>query len=176
MTGIHEQHQTQALWQRRWLRRTLEVSVFICALALLHLYQTRTLVSGMAPDFEAQLLDGSPVSLRQYRGHPLLLQFWATWCPVCNLEQGSIQSISRDHPVLSVALDGASVAEIIQWMQEKGVDYPVIRDADGVISTGYGVRGVPASLIIDASGQVRFVEVGYTSEWGLRARLWWVGV
>lgn len=176
MTEVPEQHQIHALWKRPWLRRTLEVSVFICALVILHLYQTRTLVSGMAPDFEAQLLDGSPVSLRQYRGHPVLLQFWATWCPVCSLEQGSIQSISHDHPVLSVVLDESSVAEITQWMQEKGVDYPVVRDADGAIAAEYGVNGVPASLIIDAAGRIRFIEVGYTSEWGLRTRLWWVGV
>jgi peroxiredoxin len=155
----------------RWIGRAV---LLLVVLVGVHLYQVRGIPSGVAPDFQARLLDGSPVSLSDYRGKPLLLQFWATWCPVCALEQASINRIARDHAVLSIAMDQASVADIRQWMKERGVDYPVARDPSGAVAARFGVRGVPTSLFIDAAGRIRFVEVGYTTEPGLRLRLWWI--
>lgn len=149
--------------------------MLVAVLLAIHLYQTRNTVKGEAPGFSARLLDGSPVSLQDFRGQPLLLQFWATWCPVCNLEQGSIDAIARDHAVLSVALDDASPAEIQEWMSDKGVRYAVIPDPSGQVAAAFGVQGVPTSIVIDAGGAIRFVEVGYTTEPGLRLRLWWAG-
>jgi len=70
----------------------------------------------------------------------------------------------------------APADEISKWMSEKGVSYAVIRDPSGQISSQFGVQGVPTSIILDASGTIRFVEVGYTTEPGLRLRLWWVDV
>lgn len=154
----------------------LEAALLAAVLLAIHLYQTRNTVRGEAPGFSARLLDGSPVSLQDYRGKPLLLQFWATWCPVCNLEQGSIDAIARDHAVLSVALDDASPAEIRAWMSGKGVRYAVIADPSGQIAAAFGVQGVPTSIILDAGGVIRFVEVGYTTGPGLRLRLWWAGI
>jgi len=156
----------------RWI---LEGAVLITVVFALHLYQTRGAVSGKAPEIRGQLLDGTPVSLGEFRGQPVLLQFWAIWCPVCSLEQGSIHSIARDHAVLSIALEDGSADETRRWMANKGVSYRVILDPSGQISGRFGVNGVPTSMIIDASGEIRFVEVGYTSEIGLRLRLWWVG-
>jgi peroxiredoxin len=139
----------------------------------LHKYLTRDLVRGTAPEFRAQLLDGGSTALSDYRGRPLLLQFWATWCPVCGLEQSSIDAISRDHQVLTVALDDIGDNALRHWMAARGVAYPVARDPSGWIARQYGVTGVPTSIIVDATGAIRFVEVGYTSETGLRLRLWW---
>lgn len=156
---------------RRWL---FEGLLLLGALVALHAYQTRNLVQGVAPDFSAPLLDGSPVQLSGFRGQPVLLQFWASWCPVCRLEVGSLDGIARDHAVLSVALEETSPEDIQQWLKQHAADFPVVRDLDGRIASLYGVRGVPTSIIIDAAGNIRFVEVGYTTETGLRLRLWWV--
>jgi len=162
--------------KKRWLRWLLEAALLTGIIFAVHLYQTRNTLSGEAPGFSARLLDGSAVSLHDFRGQPLLLQFWATWCPVCSMEQGSIDAIARDYAVLSVALDEAAADEIRDWMAEKGVSYAVIRDPSGQISGQFGVQGVPTSMILDADGNIRFVEVGYTTELGLRLRLWWVDV
>lgn len=162
--------------QKRWLRWFIEITLLAGVVFAVHLYQTRNTLSGEAPEFSARLLDGSRVSLHEFRGQPLLLQFWATWCPVCSMEQGSIDAIARDYAVLSVALDEAPADQIREWMSEKGVIYAVIRDPSGQISAQFGVQGVPTSMILDASGNIRFVEVGYTTELGLRLRLWWVDV
>jgi peroxiredoxin len=142
--------------------------------AAVHLYQGRDVPAGQAPEFAARLLDGAPVSLNDFRGRPLLLHFWATWCPVCTLAQGGIHRIAEDHAVLTIALDTATDEEIRRWMRDQGVSYPVIRDPAAEIAGRFGVRGVPTSVIVDAHGQIRFATVGYTTEPGLRLRLWWV--
>ena len=155
--------------------RWLVTGVLLAGLFVtLHGYQTRGVARGPAPEFQGRLLDGAPVSMQAFRGRPVLLHFWASWCPVCALQQASIDRIARDHAVLTVALDDAATQEIRKWMRDRGVAYPVLHDAQGRIAGRFGVRGVPTSVVIDARGEIRFVEVGYTTEAGLRLRLWWV--
>jgi len=64
---------------------------------------------------------------------------------------------------------------VSQYMRENGLDFPVLLDESGLLSVAWGVRGVPSSFIIDADGQIRHLAVGYTTELGLRFRLWLAG-
>jgi alkyl hydroperoxide reductase subunit AhpC len=66
--------------------------------------------------------------------------------------------------------------EVKQYMKEQGIDFPTLNDPDGSISAAWGVHAVPASFIIAPDGKIQFVEVGYTTEIGLRLRLWWAGI
>ncbi len=161
---------------RRYVQWLLQGIVLIAIFVFLQGYQARGVVRGPAPDFQAVLLDGTMVSVGDYRGQPLLVQFWATWCPVCRFEQESIDTLARDHAVLTVAMDDLNAEEMRAWLDDQGVSYPVVLDADGHISGLYGIRGVPSSIIIDAAGEIRFVAVGYTTEIGLRLRLWWASL
>ncbi len=162
---------------RRWPRWLLEVSVVIALLLAVNAWQTRHAPSGSAPAFSATLLDGTPVSLADLGGgRPALLHFWATWCPICGLQQGTIDALANDHPVLTVAMDETPAGEIRAYLDKKAVDYPVIHDRNFSISRLYAVRGVPTSYILDADGRIRFVETGFTTGIGLRMRLWWAGL
>jgi len=159
----------------RWRRIALQVLLVLGLLAVLHWYQTRGMAAGPVPDFDGVLLDGTPVSMEDYRGAPVLLQFWATWCPVCGLEQAAVDAIARDHAVLGIAMDAASEADIRAYMKKKDVSYPVLHDPRGRLAALFGIRSVPTSVIVDGKGEIRFVEVGYTTGPGLRLRLWWAG-
>ncbi len=159
-----------------WLRRSAELLIFLMIILAIHAWQTRHAPSGQAPELSGVLLDGASVSLQQFRGKPLLLHFWATWCPICGIGQKSIDALADDYAVLSIAMDEASAQEIRSYMTEKNVDYPVLHDPDNVIASRYSIVGVPTSFIIDADGEIRFVEVGYTTGIGLRLRLWWAGL
>lgn len=154
---------------RRWL---LEALILIGVLVAVHAWQTRNTAHGVAPALDGVDLDGTAVSLAALRGQPVLVHFWATWCPVCRAEQDNIAGIAADHPVLSVVLEDTGTAELQEYMRKANLDFPVLRDPDGVLAARYGVRGVPASFIVDADGTIRFTEVGYTTEAGLRLRLW----
>ena len=161
--------------RRRWLRWSLQLTAVVVFFVLFNLYNTRGAPSGPAPAISGQLLDATPVSLQALRGKPVLLQFWASWCPICGIQQATIDAIADDYSVLSIAMDESTPDEIRAYMQDKGVDYPVLHDPDYLIARQYAIRGVPTSFIIDSLGNIRFVESGYTSGMGLRIRLWWAG-
>jgi len=75
---------------------------------------------------------------------------------------------------LTVAYQSGDKPNVIKHMKERNIEnWPTIVDEDGRLAEIFGVKGVPASYIIDSSGNIRFTEVGLTSGWGLRARLWW---
>lgn len=163
-------------WRKKLPTLLLELLVFVVLLLALEAFLTRDAVSGKAPYFTAETVQGTAFDLRQLRGEPALIHFWATWCPVCELEQGTIDSLARDYPFISVAMQSGTSAEVVDYLKGQGVDYPVVNDPDGLMARRYGVSGVPASFILDANGEVRFVTRGYTSGLGLRLRLWLAGL
>jgi len=162
--------------KRRWRRIAIEILVVLLILGAVRFYQMRDVTSGPAPDLAGESLDGRSVSLSAMAGQPVLVHFWATWCPVCRLEEDSIHAIAEDYPVITVSLDTASPDEVQVYLDKQGLQFPVLHDPDGSIGSQYGVPGVPASFVVDGAGQIRFTEVGYTTGWGLRLRLWLAGI
>ncbi len=157
--------------RRLWGWYAAEAVLFILLLMGVHWWQTRTLPSGQAMTLEGKLLTGQHASLSALRGRPVLVHFWATWCPVCKLEQDNINAIAQDHQVFSIAMQSGADQAVLQHMAQQHLTFPVMNDADGRLAQQWGIRGVPTSFILDASGHIRFVEVGYTTELGLRLRL-----
>lgn len=138
-------------------------------------YTQRGLVQGAAPAIDGIGLAGERISLAELRGGPVLVHFWATWCPLCRGEQGSIDSVAGDYPVITIAMQSGGTAQVAAYVREHGLRAPVVVDESGELARAYGVRAVPTSLILDRDGVIRHVEVGYTTEIGLRARLWLAG-
>jgi thiol-disulfide isomerase/thioredoxin len=132
----------------------------------------RDMVSGTVPEFQGNLLNGETYTLLADKRRPLLIHFWASWCPVCELEQGSIQSISDDHAVITIAMQSGEAEEVISYMQQEKLQFPVINDPDGIVAQRFGVRAVPSSFVIDENNNIMFRETGFTTETGLRLRLW----
>jgi len=153
---------------RRWLFEGLVVLLILAAVGW---WQGRTLASGIAPTLYSSTLADSPLDLTP-DDKPTLVYFWATWCPVCNLTGDAIDSVARDHRIITIAMQSGTEADVRAHLHEKGIDFPVLIDEDGAIAARWGVRGVPTSFILDGSDQIRFTTVGLTSAWGLRLRLW----
>jgi len=153
-------------------RISLQVLLALLILMAIRATIQRDVVSGAAPMITDQLLDGTPVSLAQFRGAPVLVHFWASWCGICRLEEQSINAIAKDHALLGIAMQSGDNEDIIAYLKEQGLSFPVVSDPHGRIASSYGIKGVPASFILDADGDIRFVELGYSTEAGLRFRLW----
>lgn len=160
--------------KRSWFRLLLEILLIFAIVFAARFWLQRDLPSGPAPSFQAVLMDGKVVNLEDYRGEPLLLHFWASWCQFCKFSEDSITSVQKDWQVLSVAYQSGDKKEVGKYIEERGLEgWSVIPDQDGRLAELFGVEAVPASYIIDGKGSIRVKEMGLTSGWGLRARLWY---
>ena len=158
---------------RRWLRWLMEFAILALILVGVRTWQQWGMITGEAPSFERMSLNGQTVNLDDFRGKPVLIHFWADWCPMCKMEQSTISAISQDWPVITVAFQSGNEANVQKYMSEHKIEtWLTIVDADGTLAKQYGVTGVPSAYILDAEGNIRFKEIGLTSSWGLRARLW----
>ena len=170
---MHEQSGGEPRAKRkRWLRWLIEALVLILILYLVQLWQTRNAPEGEAPALEGITLQGERFSLQQRERRPLLIYFWADWCPVCGMTSGSVERLSHDHSVITVAMQSGDAENVSQHLEAHGLSFPVILDDQGSISRRWNVRGVPSFFVLDADNRIQQVAVGYTSSWGLRARLW----
>jgi thiol-disulfide isomerase/thioredoxin len=154
-----------------------EVGLFLLALIVIQLWQSREMVGGAMPPLAGPLADGRQTSLeafvRDAGGRPVLLYVWSSWCPICRAEEGTIAALAADWPVLTLAMQSGDPDTVAKFMRERGLAYPALVDAQGELAWRLGVRATPAWFVIDRSGTIRFSGMGYTTGWGLRARLWW---
>lgn len=160
------------LSQNRWIKYSVEISIILILFFSIKIYQQQDIIKGVAPDFQEVLLDGQQIKLSTYKGRVVLIHFWATWCPICTFEQNSIEAISKDKDIITVAMNSGEAMEIQNFMDKNKLSFPVIIDEDGLLAQRYGVNGVPTSIIVNPKGVIEYTEIGYTTNWGLRARLW----
>ena len=164
----------------RWRRWAVEIAIFVAVFFAIQAWMARDVPAGAAPDFATVGADGRALSLAEWRaahpGEAVGVYFWADWCPICTAQQGTIEGVQADYPVLTVAMQSGGAAAVTSVLAERGLDWTTAIDADGRIAQTYGLRGVPAFVIVDPAGQIRSVSLGYTTGWGLRARLWWAGL
>ncbi len=157
---------------RRW---ALDLALILAALAAIHWWQTHPLASGAAPVLSGRSVSGEALDLSGFRGRSVLVHFWAEWCPVCRVGQGAIQSIADDFPIITVAMQSGDGAAVRDFMKQQSLSFSTIADPQGDIAGKWGVKAVPTSFVIDPDGIIRYSEVGFTTEPGLRARLWAAG-
>lgn len=151
------------------------VALFALVFFGVRFYQQVDMPKGVAPVVAGITLSGEHLSIEK-SAKPVLLHFWATWCKICKWEQSTIESLAKDYAVISIVIQSGDDNEVISYIKKNGISIPVINDTFGQYAMDYGVRGVPSSFVIDRRGVIRAVEVGYTSEIGLRLRLWWASL
>jgi len=105
------------------------------------------------------------------KSKPILVHFWATWCPTCKAEASNIQTISDNFQVLTIALKSGTDEEIQNYLNDNNLNYKVVNDRDGSIVSKYDVSIFPTTIIYDKNQEVVFSDVGYTSTWGLWLRM-----
>jgi cytochrome c biogenesis protein CcmG/thiol:disulfide interchange protein DsbE len=122
------------------------------------------LLNRPAPEFTLSDLDGEPVSLSDYRGRPLMLNFWASWCEPCKVEFPLFQAAREQHAgagleILGIVHDDSADAAAA-FVEEEGSEWPALLDADDAVWTAYAGLGVPTTFFIDREGVIRAISFG----------------
>ncbi len=156
-------------------RKTIiQIILVILAIFVIRLWQQQDLIEGSVPSFTSTSLTGESLSSKPWPNEPLLIHFWATWCPICEMENDNIQNVAKDYRTLNIAIQSGSDKEITEYANKNNLKLDnIINDRSGTLATFFGVTGTPTSFIISPSGKISFKEVGYMTELGLRFRLWW---
>lgn len=128
-----------------------------------------------APEIDLVSLDGERVTLSSLRGRPVLINFWATWCPPCREEFPLMVQAYADH-----ADDGLEILGILHddaaegagaFVADQGAAWPVLLDPDDTAWSDYLGVGLPTSFFVDADGIVQAFSLGPFNEAGLAAQL-----
>jgi len=119
-----------------------------------------------APSFSGRLIDGGTLKLETLRGRVVLLNFWAPACPPCRIEMPALERIHRRYvrrglSVIGVTEMDPTGAQVRDSVKESGVTYPIVLDPGARIGALYAIEAHPTSLVVDARGVVRYVNVGY---------------
>jgi thiol-disulfide isomerase/thioredoxin len=155
--------------------RTILRDILIAGLAIVAIngLLTRHAASGRAPSLPAARLNGPTPPLAA--GRPVLIEFFATWCPICRLDQQVAQKIARHERVVVVATESPARA-VRAFARAHRWQTPVIMDRHGALARRYGALVLPMAFVVGPKGHIRFVVAGYATEAGLMARLWWAGL
>jgi cytochrome c biogenesis protein CcmG/thiol:disulfide interchange protein DsbE len=131
---------------------------------------TAALNAKPAPDFTLEAVDGSRVSLSDFKGQVVLLNLWATWCPPCVRETPRLVRVYEKYREQGFVILGINTtyqddrAKVEQFVRDHGVSYPVLLDVKSEFGEKYGSRLLPTSYLVDRSGKVVMTKVGEVEE------------
>jgi len=118
-----------------------------------------------APDFTLRSLEGGNLRLAEQRGQVVLVNFWATWCGPCKQEMPHLNRLYDKYRASGFVLLGVNVDEdprqAAGTASKLGMHFPVLFDADKSVSRLYDLQSMPATVLIDRDGRVRYLHRGY---------------
>ena len=129
---------------------------------------------GTAPQFTLSDIHGRSVSLSEYRGKVVILDFWATWCPPCKKEIPDFIALQNQYAMQGLQVIGIGLDEpskVASFVKQYGINYPVVVGDDAVANLYGGVTGIPTTFIIDKQGKIGKRFEGFTERSVFEAEL-----
>ncbi len=136
------------------------MKIYLFSLVLLTLSISNVQAKSMAQDWQLKTQNGSAISLSQYQGKPIILHFWATWCPYCKKLQPELVRLqkkyqSTDVQIVSVSFNEDDGAMPQDEIKSRGYEFITAVNGDNVAEL-YGVRGTPTTFFINRAGEIIF--------------------
>ena len=123
-------------------------------------------VGFLAPDFTLKTPSGESFTLSAQRGHPVLVNLWATWCPPCRAEMPTIQKVYDEYKDQGLVVLGINATNqdnalaIAPFIDQYHLTFPILLDETGAVSQNYQLRSLPSSYFIGRDGVVRDAVIG----------------
>lgn len=143
------------------------ITIFANALSL---YRSNNLNQEPIDINSFHLIDGSSYMLTDEK--PILLHFWATWCPTCKAEAGNIETISKYFDVITIATKSGDNDDIQNYLESRNLTFKVVNDDDGSLAEKFNISIFPTTIIYDKNREIFYSDVGYTTTLGLWLRMW----
>jgi len=144
--------------------KNLTIGLLFTALAATSLASSG-LEGQAAPDFALKSSSGENLRLSEYRGDVVMINFWATWCGPCRQEMPLLDELYTRYERVGFNLLGVNIDDdsrrAMQMIEELGVNFPVLFDAQKEVSKLYDVEAMPVTVLVDREGNVRYVHHGY---------------
>ena len=125
---------------------------------------TRTSGRRGTPDFTLDTLDGGTFKLSAQMGQPVVVNFWATWCPPCRAEFPAFEQVYHNNRAKGLIVVGVNVAEAPevagQFVREAGVTFPIALDVSGEVTELYRIQGMPTTFFIGRDGKIKDTIIG----------------
>jgi thiol-disulfide isomerase/thioredoxin len=121
-------------------------------------------IGSSAPKFTLRDLSGQMVSLDQYRGKVVMLDFWATWCGPCRISMPKFEELQKEYPsaLVLLAINVQEPAQTVRdYVKEQSIGSRVLLDEEGSVAQAYGTIGIPMEVLIDKQGIVRHIQSGF---------------
>lgn len=134
--------------------------------------------------YKSQSLSHEPLAIQKFtlmdnqeytaaEDKPILIHFWATWCPVCKLEASNIDFMAKHFEVITIAVKSGDNAAIKKYLNSHHYSFKVVNDKDAQLSSQFKIAGFPTTFIYDKNKKLLFSDVGYTSTLSLYLKMWW---
>ncbi|HDP35763.1 MAG TPA: TlpA family protein disulfide reductase [Candidatus Hydrogenedentes bacterium] len=151
---------------RLFIAAFIGVALWFGGNALLH---RNSLEGKPAPVFSGTMLDGGIFALEEHLGkQPVLLDFWAVWCPPCREALPKVAAAAVAHADNGLVVCAVNLKEtpdtVHAFLQGRGLELPVLLDSDGAVAAKYGVKAIPMLVFINRAGNVNRVHVGAMSK------------
>lgn len=137
-------------------------------------YQASSRMVGReAPDFTLSTLDGRTYRLSELRGKVVVVNFWATWCLPCKVEIPILKSLHSElenDGLVILGLTQESAAQVMPFVQEHQMNYPILIDDRSEAADAYGIRGYPTVVVVDRDGKINSFTTGLNlfMKWQIR--------
>ncbi len=132
-------------------------------------------VGRLAPDLSLTDLDGNSVSLSDFRGRAVFINFWATWCPGCRVEMPEIEAVHQEYKDKDVVVIGVDIREdedtVRRYIERGGYSWTFVMDTTGEVTMNYRIIAIPTSFFLDEEGVITAIKTGAITKKSMESRL-----
>ncbi len=155
-----------------WLKEgVMVIIVFIVFSTMMDYWRSQDMPDGSIPPLVAQTVQGESIDLVTLsRDKPVMIYFWATWCPACKFVTPTVDWMSSDFEVISVAITSGENRRLNAFMENQDYSFKVINDSNGTLGREWGITATP-SIVIIKDGKIVSATTGITTPPGLWLRM-----